>query len=205
MSPRRLYSRLAPLYDAFAVRVGSRARRELVHRVAPDADARVLDAGTGTGLLIPRLCDAAAGVQVDAIDATPAMLSRARRRCAAYGDRVRLHRGDVRALPFGDAVFDAAACAYTLDVLPPGDAGTALRELRRVVRPGGVVAVATLAPARSWTARVWTALARTAPVVLGGAYPTRPDALLRHAGFDAVGSRYLEDYALPSIVAWSST
>lgn len=104
--------------------------------VAPEL--RVIDVGTGTGALLPLLAQAAAGVM--AVDRSEALLIRARKRCRDAGCRnVCFQRADVHALPFADAAF---AAAYTSMVLHHvADPGIALRELARVVRPGGIVVV----------------------------------------------------------------
>jgi ubiquinone/menaquinone biosynthesis C-methylase UbiE len=134
---------------------------------------RVLDAGTGTGLALPRLARQAAPGAVWGLDRTPAMLARARRRTAALSGPggIRLTRGDLRALPFPDGAFDAVFSSYAVDVLSAPDGRAALRELVRVLRPGGRLALVTLAPARRPAERLWTALARHAPAALGGSQP----------------------------------
>jgi SAM-dependent methyltransferase len=97
---------------------------------------RVLDAGAGTGAL----WEYDHGARLTLLDRSPAM---------------RQHvRGDVTRLPFRDAVFDGAVCNHVLyHVERPADG---LRELRRVVRPGGWVAVATngMGHMRGWGADV---------------------------------------------------
>jgi len=99
---------------------------------------RVVDVGTGSGALLPLL--AAAADEVEAVDHSASLLARARRRCRDAGCRnVRFHEADVRELPFDDGTFDAAYSSMVLHHLPrPVDA---LRELARVVRPGGSVVV----------------------------------------------------------------
>lgn len=199
---QHLYSLLAPAYDAFAVPVASAGRRAAVKVLHLDDGMRVLDAGTGTGLTLP-LLRAAADVEVDAVDVTAAMLDRAAVRVPDGGSgSVRLHREDLRALPFADDVFDAATCTYTLDVMAPSDASTALREVRRVLRPDARLAVTTLGAPTSPAARVWTHLARVAPVLLGGSRPTAPRAMLHHAGFVDIDTRSYEQWGLPSALAW---
>ncbi len=99
-------------------------------------DLRVADIGTGTGALLPGL--AAAAREVVAVDHSSAMLTRARRLCADTAQtNVHFQQADVRALPFGDASFDAAYCSMVLHHLSePLDA---VRELARITRPGGTV------------------------------------------------------------------
>jgi len=97
---------------------------------------RVVDVGTGSGALLPLL--AGSGAEVVAVDHSSALLERARRRCRDAGvTGVTFQQADVRALPFAAAGFDAAYSSMVLHHLPrPAEA---VRELARVVRPGGRV------------------------------------------------------------------
>jgi len=101
-------------------------------------DLRALDCGTGTGALSSALA-AVAGVptRIDALDLSPRMLDVARERFRASSLDVTLQHGDVRHLPYNDNAFDVAMAGHLLEHLP--DPVTALREMVRVVRPGGLV------------------------------------------------------------------
>src|SRR5207248_10485748 len=97
---------------------------------------RLLDAGIGTG----RNCafyppDAV----VSGIDISPAMLARAHRRCPTLSAAGRLYRMDVTQLEFATGSFDAAVATFLFCVLPDHLQAPALRELGRVVRPGGII------------------------------------------------------------------
>lgn len=101
---------------------------------------RVLDAGCGTGRALAPLRSAVgpAGT-VLGIDLTPAMLDRARARDKGREARGALLLGDVARLPVRDAALDAVFAAGLIAHLPEPARG--LRELARVVRPGGVLAL----------------------------------------------------------------
>lgn len=75
------------------------------------------------------------GQDIDAIDISPRMLDRARPRAAAYEGRLTLHEMDAQRLAFEDAGFDQIFSVCTFCSVPDPVAG--LRELRRVLRPGG--------------------------------------------------------------------
>lgn len=114
-----------------------RWRRALVQAVAPAAGERVLDVATGTGLVAVEL--ARSGCSVVGVDQSPEMLAAARRRFAGAADgRVELIEAEAEELPFASASFDALTFTYLLRYVD--DPATTIRELARVVRPGGRVA-----------------------------------------------------------------
>ncbi|MFC7883470.1 class I SAM-dependent methyltransferase [Streptomyces sp. NPDC057376] len=107
----------------------------------------VLDAGCGTGAFLPWLAELVGpGGKVSAIDIAVenAALARERMERAAPGPAIEVRRGDLLELPFADDTFDAVWCANTTQYLSDEELHRALRELRRVVRPGGLVAVKDL-------------------------------------------------------------
>ena len=134
---RKLFSTLGPTYD----RVGAvlslgqdpRWRRFMVSRVPAVRETTVLDVATGTGLVAQRLLER--GFAVTGLDQSPDMLAEAHRR---FGDSVTLVEASADALPFPDASFDHLTFTYLLRYVDD-PAGT-LRELARVVRPGGTIA-----------------------------------------------------------------
>jgi ubiquinone/menaquinone biosynthesis C-methylase UbiE len=94
----------------------------------------VLEVGVGTGKNMPYY---SAGLQITGIDLTPGMLARARERASALNLDVRLFLGDVQALDFADNAFDTVVSTFVFCSVP--DPVLGLREIHRVVRPGGQV------------------------------------------------------------------
>jgi demethylmenaquinone methyltransferase / 2-methoxy-6-polyprenyl-1,4-benzoquinol methylase len=112
-------------------------RRALVDAVDPRPGDRVLDVATGTGMVAAALVRRA-GCTVVGLDQSQEMLDRARERLAgdpALRDRITLVRAAAESLPFEDGAFDALTFTYLLRYVD--DPGATLRELARVVRPGG--------------------------------------------------------------------
>jgi demethylmenaquinone methyltransferase/2-methoxy-6-polyprenyl-1,4-benzoquinol methylase len=112
----------------------ARWRQFLVGRVDAQGDDRVLDVATGTGLVARELV-AQYGCRVVGVDQSAGMLEQAR---AHTNGRVELIEASAEALPFPDAEFDALTFTYLLRYVDVPAA--TLRELARVVRPGGAIA-----------------------------------------------------------------
>jgi demethylmenaquinone methyltransferase/2-methoxy-6-polyprenyl-1,4-benzoquinol methylase len=144
-SPRKrealeLFRELPRHYDllssALSFGQDPRWRRALVKALAPTPGARVLDVATGTGMVAAELL-ARTDCTVLGIDQSAQMLGAARARFAG-NDRVELLEGQAETLPFADHSFDALTFTYLLRYVD--DPAATMRELARVVRPGGRVA-----------------------------------------------------------------
>lgn len=141
---RELFAPLGPTYDRYARLLSfgqdPRWRSFLVSRVPPDA-RRVLDVASGTAAVAIELARAEPRRTVVGVDQSPEMLRAGRERVerAALGERIELHEARAEALPFEDAGFDALTFTYLLRYVD--DVPGTLRELVRVVRPGGTVAM----------------------------------------------------------------
>jgi demethylmenaquinone methyltransferase / 2-methoxy-6-polyprenyl-1,4-benzoquinol methylase len=132
---RRMFDRITPVYDAMnrVMTLGlDRRWRRLAAAAAVRPGDRVLDACCGTGDLA--LAAREAGGEVTGLDFSPAMLARARRKSQS----VEWVEGDLLALPFPDRTFGAATIGFGIRNVSDLEAG--LRELARVLRPGGRLA-----------------------------------------------------------------
>ena len=138
-----LFAPLGPTYDRVArvLSLGQdpRWRRFLVSRVDAGPDQTILDVATGTGAVAIELVRRK-GCDVVGLDQSREMLAVAKRRVARSGlaNRIRLVEGPAERLPFDDESFDGLTFTYLLRYVD--DPAATLRELARVVRPGGTVA-----------------------------------------------------------------
>ena len=140
---KTLFAPLGPTYDRYARALSfgqdPRWRSFLVSRVEAAPGQTVLDVASGTGAVAIELARRY-GCSVVGIDQSPEMLAAGRRRVASagVGDLVRLQEGRAESLAFPDESFDAVTFTYLLRYVD--DPGATLRELSRVLRPGGTFA-----------------------------------------------------------------
>jgi len=204
-SVRTMFDRIAPVHDVMnrVMTAGLDVRwRRLAAAAAVRAGDRVLDAACGTGDLA--IADEKAGAaKVTGLDFSAEMLGRARKKAP----QLEWIEGDMLALPFADATFDAATVGF--GVRNVADLELALRELRRVLRPGGRLAILEITRPRGplrpfyslWFDRVVPLLGKVLPG--GAAYSYLPESvkrfpnaealadLMRACGFGDVGFRLL--------------
>jgi demethylmenaquinone methyltransferase / 2-methoxy-6-polyprenyl-1,4-benzoquinol methylase len=182
---RTMFDRIAPVYDvmnrAMSAGLDQRWRRLTARAVVRPGDD-VLDACCGTGDLA--LAAHAEGGNVTGLDFSERMLERARRKSSA----VEWVRGDLLALPFADGSFDAATIGFGVrNVL---DLERALSELRRVLRPGGRLAILEITRPRGILSpfyRLWfdTLVPLAGKLLPGGsAYTYLPASVRRFPGPD---------------------
>ncbi len=140
LTARTLFAPLGPTYDRYGALLSfgqdPRWRRFLVARLDVRSDETVLDVATGTGLVARELVRRF-GCSVVGIDQSPEMLAVARER--TRGLPVELVEGRAEALPFADGEFASLTVTYLLRYVD--DPAATVRELARVVRPGGTVAM----------------------------------------------------------------
>jgi SAM-dependent methyltransferase len=147
------------------------------------AGTRLLDAGCGAGLLA--LLASLRGAQVTAVDAATSLLAIVRERIPAADVR----EADLEALPFADASFDAATAVNS--VFYAADMAAAMRELARVVRPGGWVVITAWGPPDRCEilADLFSKVAPLMPPLPPGNAPAHPGALSQPGELAAVLER----------------
>jgi demethylmenaquinone methyltransferase / 2-methoxy-6-polyprenyl-1,4-benzoquinol methylase len=137
-----MFDRIAPRYDlmnrlmTFGLDV--RWRRRMARDLPPGEDLAVLDLATGTGDQLLLMMEVEPRIRrAVGIDLAEQMLARGRAKVAArgWGDRIELSVGDAAAIPAADGAFDAVTISFGIRNVV--DVGAALREMFRVLRPGG--------------------------------------------------------------------
>src|SRR5438552_16064514 len=130
------YRRIARFYDLLERPFERQRYRPLRPLMFQGLSGHILDAGVGTGRNFPFYPP---GSQVVGIDLSPAMLARAERRRPLATTTVELRQMDVTRLDFPDRSFDAAVATFLFCTLPDDLQVAGMRELGRVVKPGGII------------------------------------------------------------------
>jgi demethylmenaquinone methyltransferase/2-methoxy-6-polyprenyl-1,4-benzoquinol methylase len=187
---RTMFDRIAPVYDAMnrVMTMGLDLRwRRLAAAAAVRTGDRVLDAACGTGDLA--VADLRAGAaRVTGLDFSEQMLVRAKKKAPS----IEWVRGDMLALPFADATFDAYTVGF--GVRNVADLSLALREACRVLRPDGRIAILEITRPRGplrpfftlWFEKAVPLLARVLPG--GAAYEYLPASVKRFPGAEELAT-----------------
>ena len=144
-SNRQMFSRIARRYDLInrIISLGFDVgwRRRMAEAIQAPPDARILDLATGTGDVALAIVKQYPDANVVGIDVCEDMMVIGREKVARKGfaSRIELKKGNAQHLEFEDKSFDAATCAFGIRNV--ADRGKALRELLRVMKPGGRVAI----------------------------------------------------------------
>jgi ubiquinone/menaquinone biosynthesis C-methylase UbiE len=188
------------LYEQETVHTLGRPLAELMFvHVSLQAGDQVLDAACGTGI-VTRVAVQRCGRlgHIVGVDLNPGMLEVARANTPATRVPIEWRQADVCALPFGDGHFDVVLCQQGLQFVP--DPGAALREMRRVLAPGGRLAFTVFSEIPAYYAVLADALARHVSAAAATSclsrYTLREattlQQLVNDAGFGAVEMRVLE-------------
>jgi ubiquinone/menaquinone biosynthesis C-methylase UbiE len=180
--PAMGHDRLLPLYDPLQRLLGIKlVHRQLVDQARIQPDQRILEIGCGTGnlaLLVGRLQPDA---EVVGLDPDPRALARARRKAERRSLPVRFDRGFAQELPYADASFDRVLSALMFHHLGPDERERALREVRRVLEPGGSLHLVDFGGARERSDGLMARLSHRSPRLQDN-FGDRIPTLMREAG-----------------------
>lgn len=189
MTKQRTYDRIARVYDLLDLPFERRRYRPIRPGLFQGLGGEILDAGVGTGRNVPFY---PAGARVVGIDISPRMLARARRRRDRLGLAVELRQEDVTRTGFADDRFDHVVATFLFCVLDPADQLPALRELKRICRPGGRIRLLEYRwsedPRRRFVRRLWLPWVRFA---YGAAFDRDTGRHVEAAGLALVRSQFL--------------
>lgn len=150
---RRMFDLIAPRYDllngVMSLGLHRYWRNQAIRHLLSGGGQEFLDIGCGTGDVALAILRQAPAARVTGLDPSSGMLALANAKASRAGlaDRAVFKEGDATALPFPDSSFDGIACAFCLRNI--ADRRKALAEMRRVLRPGGTLAILELTAPRN--------------------------------------------------------
>jgi ubiquinone/menaquinone biosynthesis C-methylase UbiE len=165
---RRLYEKEAPKFDRSMGRWDRTLFAGNRQWVCTQASGDVLEIAIGTARNLPFY---PADIRLTGVELSPAMIEVARKKAEELGREVDLRVGDAEALEFGDESFDTVICTYSLCTIP--DDRAAVREAKRVLRPGGKFVLAEHVRSPVGIVRAIERLIEPLAVRFGGDHLTR--------------------------------
>jgi ubiquinone/menaquinone biosynthesis C-methylase UbiE len=193
------YQRIARFYDLLDFPFEHRRYRQIRPLLFEGLSGTILDAGVGTGRNFPLYPP---GAKVVGIDLSPAMLARADARRKSAAADVELRQMDVTQLDFSDQSFDAVVATFLFCVLPDELQVPGLREINRVLKPGGTVRLLEYTrPSgtfRRAMTRIWEPWVRWA---YGASFDRNTEQHIPAAGLKLVESRFVLDELIKLMIA----
>ena len=197
----RVYDVLSPVYGLWAELTETAARRWVLEQAAVKPGESVLEAGIGTGGLFATLRRCAGLRHCAGVELSSGMLKRARRRLLQQGGpSAEVCRADARHLPFERGVFEVVVSCYLLDLLALKDIARALAEFRRVCKPAGRLALASMATQGRLLNTLWMSIYKVAPALVGGCRPVDLAPLLADAGWRVKSEEIVSQGGIRSVV-----
>jgi ubiquinone/menaquinone biosynthesis C-methylase UbiE len=195
------YQRIAWVYDILDLPFEYGRYRKIRPQLFNQLSGRILDAGVGTGRNFPFYPPSS---EVIGIDLSPAMLARAERRLSTAPTMVELRCMDVTKLDFPDRFFDAAVATFLFCTLPDELQVAGMRELSRVVKPGGIVRCLEYTRPSGGLRRAMTRLWE--PWVYwayGATFDRQTERKAPEAGLRLFESRFVHDELIKLLGAWA--
>lgn len=193
------YRRTAPIYDLWASLTETSARARSLELARVTDGERILEVAVGTGGTFLELLKRNPTGFTEGVDLTDAMLERAEEKARASGySRYRLRIGDASKLDFDDAAFNLVVNSYMFDLLPEEEFGTVLKELRRVLEPGGRLLLVNMARAWRFPQGLYSLIYRINPRWMGGCRGVELCPHLKDAGFALQHHERISQLAFPS-------
>ncbi len=196
---RQRYDRVAPFYDFLDLPFEYRRYRTMRPQLFAGISGTILDAGVGTGRNMPFYPQ---GCRVTGIDLSAGMIARARKRRDKLGRDVELLEMNVLATTFPDRHFDAIVATFLFCVLDDELQLPALRELKRICKPDGVIRFLEYSYSsdsfRRFIMKLWAPWVRW---VYGAGFDRKTEQYFPEAGLELVEKRFLYSDTIELIVA----
>jgi len=184
---------LAPVYGRVIPGLYSRAATRTAQRLSAGAPTSVLEVGVGPAHILAALAKKNRTAHTVGVDISKAMLKQARRTLSKKKIEANLVCADGVKLPFRDAVFEGVVASFLLDLFQKEKIPDALREMLRVLAPGGRIVVASLQVSNPFLKHAMMFAYRVLPTLVGSRI--RPIDFRQF--LEGTGLRVLRDEEIP--------
>ena len=199
---RKVYDRISTIYPASTFFFHSKAHTCLLRHAGIQNGMQVLEIATGSGEMFRRLVRANPEGKTFGLDLSPNMAARTQRRARKEFPSAEAHCGavDVRSMPFRNSSFDAVVCCYLLELLGQDDIRLTLREIARVLRPGGRFSLVVIGQNAKTFNRLYTVCGSLAPAFWGRQIERSVPALVSKTGLKIIADDLVRQTGYPSRV-----
>jgi ubiquinone/menaquinone biosynthesis C-methylase UbiE len=199
---RRVYDSISAIYPASTFFFHSRAHRSLLQHAGIQNGMQVLEIATGSGEMFRRLVRTNPDGKTFGLDLSPNMAARTQKRARKEFPTAEAHCGavDVRSMPFRNASFDAVVCCYLLELLGQDDIRLTLREISRVLRPGGRFSLVVIGQNVKTFNRLYSVCGSLVPAFWGRQIERSVSSLIGKAGLKIVAEDLVRQSGYPSRV-----
>jgi ubiquinone/menaquinone biosynthesis C-methylase UbiE len=199
---RRVYDVVASVYPLSTYFFHSRAHACALRHSGIRDGMKVLEVATGSGEMFKRLVDANPNGATFGLDLSPNMAAHSLRRARKARPKATAYCGavDVRSLPFRSATFDAVMCCYLLELLSQDDIAVTLREIRRVLRPGGTFSLVVIGQNVKFFNRMYAVAGSLVPAFWGRQVEHDVLEMVESAGFRIRTDKFVRQGFYPSRV-----
>ena len=199
---RRIYDVIASVYPASTFFFHSKAHACALRNSGIQDGMRVLEVATGSGEMFRRLVKSNPAGKTFGLDLSPNMAARTQRIARKKFPGADSHCGavDVRSMPFQKASFDAVVCCYLFELLSQDDIRLTLREIRRVLRPGGTFALVVIGQNARFFNRLYDVAGKLVPAFWGRQVDHAVPQLVKAAGLKIESTHAVRQSGYPSRV-----
>jgi ubiquinone/menaquinone biosynthesis C-methylase UbiE len=199
---RKVYDHISAIYPASTFFFHSKAHTCALKHSGIQNGMQVLEIATGSGEMFRRLIQANPEGKTFGLDLSPNMAARTQRRAREEFPKAEAHCGavDVRNMPFQNASFDAVVCCYLLELLGPDDIRLTLREIARVLRPGGRFSLVVIGQNAAIFNHLYFVCGSLVPSFWGRQVESSVPRLIREAGLKIIADEFVKQTGYPSRV-----
>lgn len=199
---RRVYDLLAGVYPVSTYFFHSKAHSCVLRNSGIQDGMKVLEIATGSGEMFRKLVNVNRSGTTIGLDLSPNMAAHTLRRARKECPQAQAHCGavDVRHLPFAESSFDAVMCCYLLELLSQQDIRLTLREVRRVLRPGGRFSLVVIGQNVGFFNQMYKVAGTLVPAFWGRQVEASTPDLIREAGFCIEKDQFVRQGFYPSRV-----